>query len=239
MFESDRKYFMATPAQIEANRANAQLSSGPSSPEGKAKCSHNALKTGLTGRTILLPSDDVAAYQNLVALTKKKFDPSTDEEKLLVQSIADTEWRLLRIPTLEAGLYALGRNELAGECAFETDPQARAAMLEALIFRTYRKDLSNLALQESRLNKQLEKHKAQLNQLQQDRESLALERRNAAMLAFDAAKTKKEPFNAAEFGFEFSEDYISARHQAFRKRGWEALPQFDRAWKAKIRSQAA
>jgi hypothetical protein len=62
---------MATPAQIDANRANAQLSTGPSSPEGKAKSSHNALKTGLTGRTILLPTDDVAAYQNLVSLIEK------------------------------------------------------------------------------------------------------------------------------------------------------------------------
>jgi len=230
---------MATSAQLEANRANAQLSTGPSSPEGKAKCSHNALKTGLTGRTILLPSDDVAAYQNLVSLTNKKFEPTTDEEKLLVQSIADTEWRLLRIPTLEAGIYAIGRVELAGECAFETDPSARAAMIEALIFRTYRKDLGNLALQESRLNKQLEKHKAQLDQLQEDRESLAVDRRNTAMLAFDRAKTKNERFNAAEFGSEFSEEYIGARHQAFRKRGWEALPQFDRAWKARTRSQAA
>jgi hypothetical protein len=230
---------MATPAQLEANRANAQLSSGPSSPEGKAKSSHNALKTGLTGRTILLPSDDVAAYQNLISLIEKKFQPESGEEKLLVQSIADTEWRLLRIPTLEAGIYALGRVELAGECAFETDPQARAPMIEALIFRTYRKDLSNLALQESRLNRQLEKHKSALNQLLEDRESLAVDRRNNAMIAFDRAKTKNEPFNAAEFGFEFSAEYLGARLEAFRKRGWDALPQFDRAWKAKIRAQAA
>ena len=39
---------MATPSQVEANRANAQFSTGPSSPEGKLKISHNALKTGLS-----------------------------------------------------------------------------------------------------------------------------------------------------------------------------------------------
>jgi hypothetical protein len=39
-------------ARLAANRANAQHSTGPTTPEGKAKSSHNAVKTGLTGRTI-------------------------------------------------------------------------------------------------------------------------------------------------------------------------------------------
>ena len=228
---------MATPSQVEANRANAQFSTGPSSPAGKLKVSHNALKTGLTGRTILLPSDDVAAYEKFTAVTYNKWQPATDEEKLLVQSIVDTEWRLLRIPTLESGLYALGRNELAAECAHEQDPQNRAAALDALIYRTYRKDLSNLALQENRLNRQLAKHTAQLAQLQSDRELLVNLRRNEAMVAFQKAKIAKQPFDAAVFGFEFSNEYLSARCEAFRQGSHTALPAFDRAWKAKLRSE--
>jgi hypothetical protein len=172
-----------SPAQLAANRANAQLSSGPSSPEGKLKVSHNALKTGLTGRTILLPSDDVAAYQSLVALINQKFNPGNDLEKHLPQSIADTEWRLLRIPTLEAGLYALGRNELAADCP---DP----SVLEALIFRTYQKDLRNLALQERRLRNQLKEDTAELCRLQQERQE-----------AQTAAAPKEQP---VPNGFEFS-----------------------------------
>jgi len=45
---------MSTSAQITANQKNAQLSTGPTSPDGKAKSSLNAVKTGLTGRTVLL-----------------------------------------------------------------------------------------------------------------------------------------------------------------------------------------
>jgi len=155
---------MSTEAQINANRANAQSSIGPSSPEGKLKSSHNALKTGLTGRTILLPTDDVGAYENFVEILKRKYQPVEAYEKHLVQSmlaeqaptgrpetIADTQWRLLRIPTLESGYYALGRHELAAECAHESNDQVRAVMLEALIDCTYKKDLRNLALQERRL----------------------------------------------------------------------------------------
>src|SRR4051794_15884848 len=40
-----------SPSQLAANRANSQLSTGPKSPEGKAKSSLNAVKTALTGRT--------------------------------------------------------------------------------------------------------------------------------------------------------------------------------------------
>jgi hypothetical protein len=176
-----------SPAQLAANRANAQLSSGPSSPEGKLKVSHNALKTGLTDRTILLPSDDVAAYQSLVALINQKFNPANDLEKHLTQSIADTEWRLLRIPSLEAGLYALGRMELAADCPDES-------VLEALIFRTYQKDLRNLALQERRLRNQLKEDTAELRRLQQERQ----ESQTAA------PKEEAAPAKPVPNGFEFS-----------------------------------
>src|SRR5882757_3801626 len=47
-------------ACLEANRANAQLSTGPRSENGKAKSSLNAVKTALTGSTVLLPADDTA-----------------------------------------------------------------------------------------------------------------------------------------------------------------------------------
>ena len=74
---------MATESQINANRANAQSSTGPSSPEGKLKSSHNAIKTGLTGRTILLPTDDAAAYENFVEILKRKYQPYDAYEKHL------------------------------------------------------------------------------------------------------------------------------------------------------------
>src|SRR5215467_58147 len=50
-------------SQLAANRRNAQLSTGPKSEEGKSKSSLNAVRTGLTGRTVLLPTDDAAGYQ--------------------------------------------------------------------------------------------------------------------------------------------------------------------------------
>ena len=49
---------MSTDAQVTANRANSLLSTGPKTEAGKARSATNALKTGLTGRTVLLPGDD-------------------------------------------------------------------------------------------------------------------------------------------------------------------------------------
>ncbi|MDQ2712867.1 MAG: hypothetical protein M3Y24_11690 [Acidobacteriota bacterium] len=137
---------MTSEQQLAANRANAQSSTGPTSPEGKAKVSHNALKTGLTGRTVLLPSDDVAAYQAQVARLFRQFAPQTDVEQRLTQSLTDTQWRLDRIPALEAGIYAIGRRELAGHFTDEADDSVRQAMIEAQILLTYRRDLNSLSI---------------------------------------------------------------------------------------------
>ena len=147
---------MLSESQLAANRANAQLSTGAKTESGKAISSHNALKTGLTGRTVLLPTEDVAAYQAHIERTFKQFNPESDEEKRLTQSLADTLWRLDRIPSLEAGIYAIGRRELAAQFADEEDEAVRKAMIEAQIFLSYRRDLNNLSVQEARLRRQYE-----------------------------------------------------------------------------------
>ena len=172
-----KAFLMATLKQLTANRANAQLSSGPTSSEGKAKVSHNALKTGLTGRTVLLPTDDVAVYRAQVDRIFRQFAPESDEEKRLTQSLADTLWRLDRIPSLEAGIYAIGRRELAAQFAEEEDEAVRKAMIEAQIFLSYRRDLNNLSVQEARLRRQYEKDEAELQRRIVEREKAAKDRR--------------------------------------------------------------
>src|SRR4051794_29482029 len=81
---------MSTAAQIAANQQNSQLSTGPTSQAGRAKSSLNAVKSGLTGRTVLLPSDDTALYEAHLAQFIEHYSPAGDEESKLVQSLADT-----------------------------------------------------------------------------------------------------------------------------------------------------
>jgi hypothetical protein len=77
---------MATEKQLAANRENAKSSSGPVTPEGKFISPHNAVKTGLTGQTVLLKTDDVEAYK---AHINNEHAPARDNERTLVQDLAD------------------------------------------------------------------------------------------------------------------------------------------------------
>ncbi len=194
---------MSSNAQISANRANSQLSTGPTSPEGKAKSSLNAVKTGLTGRTVLLPDDDAAAYQKHIDRFFNKFQPVDDDEHSLTQALADTEWRLLRIPSLELGIYALGRLELAARFENE-DPAVRASLIQAQIQVVYEKQLKNIGIQEVRLRKHREKDLAELKTLQKERKQLEEQRMKQASDLYEDACEAGQLFDPAEFGFEFS-----------------------------------
>src|SRR5947199_4259651 len=130
-------------AKQTANQANAQLSRGPKTPEGKVKSSLNAVKTGLTGRTVLLHSDDAAVYQQHVRDYEKELRPVGQRECDLAQSIADSTWRLSRIPALEMAIYAQGRTQFASHFEHE-DISTRPALIELHTFLAYEKQLRNL-----------------------------------------------------------------------------------------------
>jgi hypothetical protein len=204
-------------ARRNANRANAQHSTGPRTEEGKAKSSMNAVKTGLTGRTVLLPTDDIHAYYDHLDRHFAEFSPATDKEKALTQTIADTEWRLLRIAPLESGIIAVGRRKLADLFPEEKDPSNRQALIDAEIFMTFRRDFSNLALQERRLRNQRNTDVAQLGQLQKDRRDKHAADLKRALALYKSTRKLNVPFEPAFFGFVFSveelEDHIR-REQA-------------------------
>src|SRR3954452_21963356 len=156
--------------RLAANRANAQRSTGPKTSAGKAKSSLNAVKTGLTGRTVLLPSEDVKQYQNHVKRFHEELQPVGELETNVVQNLADTQWRLNPIPSLESGLIALGRKRCAPDLfAEEKDPAVRAVLLEAHVFNTEASALKNLSLQESRLRRQYAQLIQELERLRAER----------------------------------------------------------------------
>jgi hypothetical protein len=203
---------MASNAQFNANRANAQLSTGPTSEAGKAKSSKNAVTTGLTGRTVLLPTEDAALYEAHCLEFLERHQPADEAEKALVQSLADTEWRLQRIPSLEAGIYAIGRLELADLFPNEEE-SVRKQLIEAKIFLTYQRQLNNLSIQENRLRRQREKDLAALHELQEARRQQVQAQLNHAARQYIKAfrENRHEQFDPAEFGFVFSIDQIK-RH---------------------------
>ena len=166
--EMTKRYAYEEEQRAATNRANARWSTGPKSGEGKAVASLNAVKTGLTGRTVLLPSDDSAAYTAHIAEYQSEYQPSGLRERELVQSLADTSWRLQRIPGLELALYARGRAEFA-ETFQHGDPALVASKIELETYLKYEKQLKNLQLQEARLTRRYEKESTELRSLQKER----------------------------------------------------------------------
>ena len=160
-------------AQLAANRQNAQQSSGPKTEAGKRKISQNALKTGLTGAQILLPTDDAALYEATLNDYKNQFAPVGPEETHLLQSIVDARWRLARIPGLESALIDLGRRRM-----LEIEPGLAgnpAPIIEMQVRLFMAKELRNLHLQENRLVSRREREMKEFRALQATRQAAAAE----------------------------------------------------------------
>ncbi len=194
---------MTSASQIAANQRNAQMSSGPTSETGKSKVSLNAVKTALTGRTVLLPSDDAAAYETHILAYQSEFNPVGALESDLVQCIADTCWRLSRIPGFEMSIYATGHIEFA-ESFNNHDPSQRRALIELETHLKYEKQLRNLQLQEARLHRRREKDLAELRMLQQARKAKEIQALDAAARQYVLAKRDNQAFDPKANGFEFS-----------------------------------
>ena len=95
---------MATPAQLAANRLNAQRSTGPRSVEGKSASRFNALKHGVDAASISLPGEDPAAYQALADAYDAQYQPETVTHRFLVDTMIRADWQKQRLQILEAAL---------------------------------------------------------------------------------------------------------------------------------------
>jgi hypothetical protein len=172
------------------NRANSEHSTGPRTDAGKQRSSLNALSHGLTARTAVLPTEDPSAYQQHCRQLFDEYQPATATETQLVQELADTAWRLNRIPILEASLIA----EVPS-------PQSLVPQLAAL------------GLHGARLSRQFEKTLAQLREIQfERRERQRRDLRDAAIL-LEFHRHKGIPWDPADSGFVFSKDQVERAAQ--------------------------
>jgi hypothetical protein len=211
---------------LAANVANAQLSTGPRTAAGLETSSKNAVKTALTGRTVLLPTDDAQEYAALVAEFQQDLKPLGQFECELVQIIVDCHWRLRRIQALEYALYAHGHEQFAG--AFQDSPkeeQYSKILLQTHL--TYEKQLRNLQIQEARIDRKASKAMAELRRLQAERTTTAetegaddfqgFPSEQALFAALDAgfvppslAAKLRPTERSAENGFVFSNDAVES-----------------------------
>ena len=92
---------MATAAQVIANRANAQQSTGPRSPAGKAASAANAVTNGLTAMKLFVRPEEQAEFDSLESGLLAELQPEGFVESFLFDRILHASWNLLRCDALE------------------------------------------------------------------------------------------------------------------------------------------
>ncbi len=92
---------MSTPEQRVANQANAQLSTGPKTPAGKAHAARNAVQHGLRGHFQLIVGEDLSEYQSFHDQLHLQLAPTGALEDVLSERVIAACWRLRRIGRME------------------------------------------------------------------------------------------------------------------------------------------
>jgi hypothetical protein len=96
---------MPTLAQLTANRANAQRSTGPRSVEGKAVSRFNALTHGMDAASIVIPGEDPAVFEAISEDYHRQFVPQSALEQFHVDTLIRSDWQKRRLQRTEAKLY--------------------------------------------------------------------------------------------------------------------------------------
>jgi hypothetical protein len=104
-----------SPAKLEANRHNATLSTGPTSPQGKAASSRNATTHGLTARASILHGEDPEDYRAFVDDYLDYYRPANSIDHAIVVEYADLQWRLRRVPVVETQAWNREIEELSSK----------------------------------------------------------------------------------------------------------------------------
>ena len=92
--------------QQQANRQNAQHSTGPKTPEGKAAIRFNALTYGLRTRATILPDENCADYSQLWDELDADWQPQTRTERCYLETMVTSQWLLRRVAESEQKIYA-------------------------------------------------------------------------------------------------------------------------------------
>jgi hypothetical protein len=189
-----------------ANRANALLSSGPRTAAGKQRSSQNALTHGLTSRSPVLATEDPAAYQLHCRGFFDEYQPATPTETQLAQELADTAWRINRIPALEAALLDRAVNPPTDQARLPTQEMA-FDIVDA------HRALATLGLHYTRLSRQFQKTVDHLREIQSERRHEQERDLKRAAALLELHKHKGIPYDPAQDGFVFSHDQIEAHAQ--------------------------
>ncbi len=184
---------------------------GPRTEAGKKRSANNAIKHGLSGRTVVMPGEDMAIYLSQSKEIVDSLHPETAIEYELAQTIADGTWRMKRLRTVEEGMFAWGNFEEAGNFDAE-NAIIHAAFTAAKAFRTNSQDFVNLSIYESRIQRGIEKAMKQLKELQAERKARREAEMTDAIRMRNYYKMLNLPFDPAADEFVYSAAEIETEY---------------------------
>ena len=121
-------------SQLLANIANAMLSTGPRTEEGKAKARYNARRHGLTGQFYVMDEADRLAYNEHEVQMLAVLNPADYYERQLAVALAQDHWRINRVKGIEFNSYGIGHHEHAADSHADT-AETETAITQAQTWR--------------------------------------------------------------------------------------------------------
>ena len=157
---------MSTQAQIDANRRNAQKSTGPKTPEGRAAVRLNGVKHGLTAETLILAGESTEDFEAMLDAFESEHQPETALEATLVRQAAMCAWRLQRVYRAEAGFFRSSEQEI------KDDDERLATIFQKDVPRPgfWTGTLAYLTRYEAHIERALYRALAELRRLRADRQ---------------------------------------------------------------------
>jgi hypothetical protein len=210
---------MATSAQITANQSNAQHSTGPKTPLGKAIAARNNFRYGFTGAFSVLLWENQAEFDALLTGLRTEHQPATPTETALVEKMAQALWlgkRALLLQELTFNIEmpaCIDEKQLALYIRYQTTHD-----------RAFHKCLDQL------LKLRAEKRKQEIGFESQERKRKENDHRTADQLRSEAAENRKQELHRyhvllAEAKFEHQDFQNSAlRHSARAVSNTESRP---------------
>jgi hypothetical protein len=204
--------------QIAANRANAKKSTGPRTPEGKARSSQNATRHGITAQTLIMTDEDRKAYNAFLAAMMTDLAPIGAMETFLAQSVAEEAWRLNHARAQCNNLVAIGHFDGTADLYTTDHAEIHTAVTAAATTRDQAANLERLSLYMQRIHNSFQKHRADLRKLQDERKAKREAELEDARALSQLAKLKHLPYEPQQDGFDFSNDEIDRAIERHHRR---------------------
>ncbi len=203
---------MASIAQIQANRSNAQKSTGPRTPEGKAAASRNAVKHGLLAEQVVIHGEDPAQFDLYREGMLAELAPEGAVETMLAERAVSLAWRLRRAERLQSAVFATVYRENANDVVLwpkhglpiEPRPDEEEVILGQVVMTDFARAqvLDRLLVHERRIESSLYRTMRELRREQEARTAAEPQETSPSQDSLAPAQESAPPTKLASFGAE-------------------------------------